>query len=119
MAFKPIYRSNNYRLFYQVLGPNSENEDVGVAGLAVNMRLAFTPYDPDIPGSGVAIDTSLNKTATELTGMTGGYEAVFLGEDIDAYIPDTSTQVWGIVSIGVGTVLCSNRIAVQGKRRAE
>jgi hypothetical protein len=116
-SFKPIYRSNNYRAFYEIEAPNAENETVASDGLAINIRLSLTAYDPDVPNSGVAIDTSLNKTATNLPGV--GYEAVFLGEDIDAFIADTVTHVYVVIALGVGTILASNRVEVRGKRRAE
>jgi hypothetical protein len=111
-VFHTIWRDNDYRVAYDVTAPNSTTgEDDPASGLVLNIRLALTP-------GGSAIDTSLNKTATELPGAAGTYACVFEGSDITLYLA-TVNAVWVVVQAGVGDILCSNRVAVRDRRRAE
>lgn len=109
--FNPIYRSNDYYVQYDVTAPSSTTGERGAAtGLILNIRLALSD-------GGAAIHSSLNKSASELSGAPGSYACVFEGSDIDTYLAGLH-RVHVVVETGVGDILCSNLVAVRTVRRA-
>lgn len=110
--FNSIFRGNDYYVQYDVTAPSSTTGVRGAAtGLILNIRLALTDGGP-------AIDASLNKSVSELSGKPGSYACVFEGSDIDTYLVGLH-RVHVVIEAGVGDILCSNHVAVKDVRRAE
>lgn len=109
--FDTIYLDNDYFVRYDVTAPDAATgEQTAAESLVLNVRLSRTR-------GGAAIDSSLNKTASELSGVPGGYTCVFEGSDLVTFLTGIH-MVWVVVQAGVGDILCSNLVSVRATRAA-